>query len=227
MPLSISIIVPVVNEAKVLPCLLRDARDWRVSEVVIVDGGSSDETLSLIRNAPYVKAITSPKGRCHQMNAGAAAATGDLLLFLHADSILPIPSSLWINEITTALTDPHVVGGTFRLAIRPSSLFLKWISMIANLRSLFLGLPYGDQGIFVRSNVFKQMGGYRDIPLMEDVEFIQRLKQEGKIVLLKQVIATSARRWERGGAMVSLRNILLLILYFLGVCPTRLARWYH
>jgi rSAM/selenodomain-associated transferase 2 len=201
--------------------------DWRVFEVVIVDGGSSDETPILIYNAPCVAAITSTKGRCHQMNAGAAAATGDLFLFLHADSTLPLPSSSWTHEINTALTDPHVVGGAFRLAIHPSSFFLKWISMMANLRSLFLGLPYGDQGIFVRKDIFRQMGGYRDMPLMEDVEFIQRLKHYGKIVLLKNTISTSARRWERGGAMVSFRNGLLLILYFLGVCPTRLARWYH
>jgi hypothetical protein len=161
------------------------------------------------------------------MNAGAKIATGDLLFFLHADSVLPSSPIPWFDEMAKALDDPRVVGGAFRLKIDSPSLTLKFISTMANLRSAIWGLPYGDQGIFVRTDIFRKMEGFKDWPLMEDVELIQRLKRLGKIVLLKETIQTSARRWKRGGAVVSVRNGILLLLYFVGVCPARLARWYN
>lgn len=160
------------------------------------------------------------------MNAGAKIAGGDLLLFLHADSMIPRPYAQWIKEILRAMQDPDVVGGAFRLEISSPSFFLKYVSKAANLRSALLGLPYGDQGIFVRSDIFKALGGYPDWPLMEDVHFVRQLKKRGKTVLLKTALATSARRWDRGPIARSLRNSLLLALYFMGVCPARLARWY-
>lgn len=199
---------------------------------MIVDGGSQDKTdaiLSRWRGNPNEirRFLTAKAGRGNQMNAGAKIATGELLLFLHADSILPSSPIPWFDEMAKALDDPRVVGGAFRLKIDSPSLTLKFISMMANLRSAIWGLPYGDQGIFVRTDIFRKMEGFKDWPLMEDVELIQRLKRLGKIVLLKETIQTSARKWKRGGVVVSVRNGILLLLYFIGVCPTRLARWYN
>ena len=219
-----------------LPAFLHQSADWPVREIVIVDGDSQDQTQTLLRiwkdtpvgdAAPVRKCLSANKGRGNQMNAGAKIATGDLLLFLHADSILPESHISWFDEIAKALDDPRVVGGAFRLKIDSPSLILKSISMTANLRSALLGLPYGDQGIFVRTDIFRKMEGFKDWPLMEDVELIQRLKRLGKIVLLKETIQTSVRRWKRGGVVVSFRNVILLLLYFMGVCPRRLARWYN
>jgi len=228
-----------------LPAFLHAISDWPVRDIVIVDGGSQDQTPTILRawgtdaTIPAKRYLIAKKGRGSQMNAGAQIATGDLLLFLHSDTMLPPlaeagpPPVAWFEEISEKLRDPGVVGGAFRLKIDSPSFFLKIVEGMANLRSTRFGLPYGDQGIFVRSDIFRKMGGYRDWPLMEDVAFIQSLKQFGKIVLLKAEMTTSARRWERGtatsarGIVISLRNIILLFLYFIGVSPTRLARWYN
>ena len=233
-PPDISIIVPALNEAKQLPAFLAWTNNWPVKEVIVVDGGSHDTSSSILLD--WVSAIPSkgqyrllaaPKGRGSQMNEGARAATGEILLFLHADSTLPLPPPDWVHEIQNAFLRKEIVGGAFRLSIDSPSLFLKWVSKMANVRSLLLGLPYGDQGIFVRREIFEQLGGFPNEPLMEDVMFIQRLKNRGKIVLLDCVIKTSARRWEKHPVWTSLRNLLLLGLYFMGVSPSRLAKWYH
>jgi len=155
------------------------------------------------------------------MNEGARVATSDILLFLHADSVFP---SDGFSAISKALEDTNLVGGAFRLKIDTHSLCLKLVVRMANLRSSLFGLPYGDQGFFVRRNIFNKMNGYQDIPLMEDVEFIQRLKRKGKIILLNQTIMTSTRKWS---LFISLRNIILLTLYFIGVSEEQLAKWYN
>lgn len=226
---TISVIVPVLNEENTLPLFLSQADDWPVLEVIIVDGGSSDRTPSLLlswslEDKTKRRFLIAKKGRGRQMNEGARVASGDLFLFLHADSIVP-PSGF--REIVKALQDADIAGGAFRLKIDSPSLFLKGISRLANLRSSLFSLPYGDQGFFVRKAVFEKSRGYQEWPLMEDVEFIRRLKREGKIVLLKEAMTTSARRWESGGWKVSFRNLTLLLLYFMGVCPKRLGRWYN
>ncbi len=126
------------------------------------------------------------------------------------------------------MADAEVVGGAFLLKIDSTRWFLKWITLMANLRSKYWGLPYGDQGYFVRRTVFEDMGGYRNMALMEDVDFFRRLKKEGKTVLLKQPVLTSARRWEKKGLYLnSLRNALFLALYFIGFSPKRLGTWYY
>lgn len=229
---KISVVVPLLNEEKILPSFLRHLQALPISEVVCMDGGSSDRTCALLHNwsegsSGLCRRVfsSSPPGRARQMNEGAKRATGAILLFLHADSLLH-PGAL--PAILNALENPSIVGGAFRLEIDSSSRFLEMIAAVVNARSRCFNLPYGDQGYFVRRDVFKKLGGFKNLPLMEDVDFIRRLKKEGRIVLLHEAITTSDRRWvDEGVLYTTLRNLTLLSLYFLGVAPERLAQWYH
>jgi len=229
---KISIITPVYNEALNLPTFFSHLEKTEVEELVCVDGGSRDPSLKKLKlwakDARAVQAriaASSGKGRGRQMNEGAKRASGEIFIFLHADSYLP---SEGIALVRHTMEDPEVVGGTFRLQIDSSHWFLKWITLTANLRSKYWGLPYGDQAYFVRRDVFERMGGYRSMALMEDIDFFRRLKKEGKIVLLNKAVLTSARRWQQKGLYLnSFRNVFFLCLYFLGISPNRLAKWYY
>lgn len=228
-PETISIVIPVCNEVPGLPNLLKALEPLDAHEVIFADCGSADGTDALLRQwaaaAPgRRKVLTAPRGRGSQMNAGAAVATGEILLFLHADTELPEGA---LGLIRRAMDNETVVGGAFRLHIDSPHFFLGWVTRAANYRAAYLRLPYGDQGYFVRSAVFGRMGGYQAVPLMEDVDLIRRLRKEGRIVLLDKAVRTSARRWERQGYFyTSFRNIILLGLYLFGVSPRRLAKWY-
>jgi glycosyltransferase involved in cell wall biosynthesis len=159
------------------------------------------------------------------MNAGANVALGDVLWFLHADC-QPHPDS--IRAIRQALEDRAIVGGGFEYNLDHHGLFFRLTEVTSNLKNRLLKLLYGDMGIFVRRDIFRRMGGYRDIPLMEDMDFCKRLKRFGKIVILPQRIETSARRWvEEGIIAYLLRTQLLKIGWALGVAPDNLARWYQ
>lgn len=229
---SISVIVPVLNEEEILPGFLAHLEQFPLAELLIVDGGSRDQTHAILRDwASASKGRTrriicsAPPSRAEQMNEGAKQATGDILLFLHADSGLP---SKGFEAILSALQSSDILGGSFRLRIDSPLFFLKVISMMANLRSVCLKLPYGDQGYFVRRETFVRLRGYRPMPLMEDIDFIRRLNQCGRVVLLKKSVTTSARRWvNKGYFYTSFRNIVLFVLYYLGVSPFRLAKWYY
>ncbi|MEW6325906.1 MAG: TIGR04283 family arsenosugar biosynthesis glycosyltransferase, partial [Nitrospirota bacterium] len=193
------------------------------SELIIVDGGSRDGTVDIARRlTPHV--ITSERGRAAQMNAGAAEARGAILLFLHADTLLE-PSAL--DAARRALND-GAAGGAFRLRIASERPWLRVVAWGANVRSRYLGLPYGDQALFVRRDAFEAVGGFPAWPLMEDVEFIRRLWRKGRVALLNEAVLTSARRWEREGAVwTTVRNWLLLAGFWVGVSPGRLAQWYR
>ncbi|HIE64458.1 MAG: TIGR04283 family arsenosugar biosynthesis glycosyltransferase [Nitrospira sp.] len=229
---SISVIVPVLNEEKILPLFLAHLERFSMAEVLIIDGGSDDQTHKVLRDwASASKSRTrrivcsAPRSRAEQMNEGAKQAAGDIFLFLHSDSFLP---SQGFEAILSALQSPSTMGGAFRLRIDSPLFFLKMISVMANLRSVVLKLPYGDQGVFVRRDTFIKLGGYREMPLMEDIDFIRRLSQEGHVILLKESVTTSPRRWaHKGYFYTSFRNIVLFVLYYLGVSPLRLAKWYH
>ncbi|MBI3598919.1 MAG: TIGR04283 family arsenosugar biosynthesis glycosyltransferase [Nitrospirae bacterium] len=239
--MTISVIIPIFNEEEMLPAFLNQTANWLVHEIILVDGNSNDQTQGILESfhrnpllCPLPQGVrkamighrllVAKKGRGNQMNEGAKVATGDVLLFLHADSIFP---SDGFFEISKAMQNTHLVGGAFRLKIQSTSLFFKFISMMANIRSSIFGLPYGDQGIFVRREIFSKIGGYPDFPLMEDAEFIRQLKHEGMIILLDQAVTTSARKWHKQGIVfTSLRNIILLLLYFMGVSPKQLVKWY-
>jgi rSAM/selenodomain-associated transferase 2 len=178
-----------------------------------------DSRVELIVAAP------PPLGRGAQMNAGAARATGRWLLFLHADCRLP---EGWIEAFAQATRDPGVIGGWFRFALDSPHWQARVIERLVAVRVRLLKLPYGDQGIFVRRDVFTRLGGYREWPLMEDVDFVRRLMAAGRISELPLPLVTSARRWDRDGWFRrSSRNLVLVSLYFAGISPTRLARWYE
>jgi rSAM/selenodomain-associated transferase 2 len=222
----LSIVIPALDEAENLARLLPDlALRAPGAEVIVVDGGSVDDSRAVVARTPSVRWLAAPRGRARQMNAGARAARGDALLFLHADTALPGGAGPAIRQ---ALADPGVVGGRFDVRLDSRRRLLAVVGWMMNQRSRLTGIATGDQGIFVRRAVFEALGGYADIPLMEDVDFTRRLRRRGRVAALTLRVTTSARKWEREGA---LRTIVLMwtlrLLYTLGVTPARLHRWYY
>jgi rSAM/selenodomain-associated transferase 2 len=220
----LSVIVPALEEADALPLTLARVRAAPIHELIVVDGGSRDATRALA--TPLAdRVLTTAPGRAHQMNAGAAAATGDVLLFLHADTALPAGFD---RAIAAALADARVVGGRFDVRLEGASPGLRAVGAAINLRSRLTRIATGDQAIFARRAVFEALGGYPEIPLLEDVSFTHALKRAGRIACLRDTVATSARRWEKRGVV---RTVVLMwtlrLGYALGVSPTRLHRFYR
>ncbi len=225
---NISVIIPVLDEHENINSHIGHIRNQDFEgaiEIIVVDGSAHGRTLEVIEDSDTVK-ITSNRGRALQLNAGAAVAQGRILLFLHADTQLP-PGGL--RKVCDLLEDDQYVGGAFDLGIDSKRLFLKFIAARARLRSRLTRIPYGDQAIFVRKSYFEQIGGFREIPLMEDIELMQRIKRKGdKIFILKDRVSTSPRRWEAEGVLyTTLRNQFLASMYYLGVSPERLVRYYR
>ena len=222
----ISIVVPALNEERRIEAALRalsDAGDWH--EVIVVDGGSDDRTPELARAAPGVRALVSPRGRARQMNCGARAATGEVLLFLHSDVALPADARA---RIAAALADPAVVAGAFRTWTVADER-VSWLAPLlhlGDLRSRYSGLPYGDQALFVRAGTFRQVGGFPDLPLMEDLELSRRLRRVGRIRIVPARVRVSGRRFLARPLYYFLLVNLMPLFYALGVPATRLARLY-
>lgn len=220
----ISIIIPTFNEAANLVKTLASTKNASDVEVIVVDGGSNDETVRVARSWG-ARVLTSAPGRARQMNAGATRATGDVLLFLHGDTRLPRGFD---NHVRKILARPHTVAGAFQLRIDGQVPGLRIAERLVNLRSRRLQLPYGDQSIFLRADLFREMGGFPDMPIMEDFELIRRLRRRGRIVIAPVPVLTSARRWENLGILrTTLINYAIPLAYYLGASPSRLARWYH
>lgn len=221
--LRVSVIVPTLNEAAHLPTTLAHIRLMAGDELIVVDGGSSDQTVVLAQQyTPYV--LRSAPGRATQMNCGAQQATGDILVFLHADTLLP-PDGL---AAVRAAVQAGAVGGAFRLMIMPPTLALRVVAWGTNLRTRFGHLPYGDQALFMPREVFEAIGGYEPMSFMEDVRMVQALRQRGPLVLLPQTVQTSGRRWQRDGVFyTTIRNTILITLYLWGVSPETLRPWYR
>ena len=169
--------------------------------------------------------LNTKKGRANQMNVGALNANGEILLFLHADTILPLNA---IEEIFEILSDKNISAGAFDLSFDSNSYMLKLISFVASLRSRFTKIPYGDQAIFIRKEVFKEINMYENIDIMEDINLMQKLKKQNhKIKILKSKVITSAIKYEKNGILfTSIKNIILSSLYYIGVDAKKLARFY-
>lgn len=219
----VSVVVPVLDDAPAVARLLSRLPPHPGVEVLVVDGACDSRLEVLTNRRADVRLIRCEPGRGGQMNAGAAEAAGAWLLFLHADSILP---EGWLDALSAVA--PPVVGGWFRFALDDASWQARCLERAVAWRVAFLRLPYGDQGYFVRPETFRALGGYDPIPLMEDVAFVRRLVQAGPVVELPLPLLTSARRWRADGWLRrSARNLVLVSLYFAGVPPARLARWYE
>ncbi|MGE3245261.1 MAG: TIGR04283 family arsenosugar biosynthesis glycosyltransferase [Beijerinckiaceae bacterium] len=222
---QISIIVPVLNEQAGMAATL-DALASAGSagvEIIVADGGSSDSTVSeALPRCDLV--VTAPRGRASQMNAGAAAATGEILLFLHADTRLP---EHWSAAVRTGLADRRHGWGRFDVRIEGKSPMLRIVGAMMNLRSRLTGIATGDQAIFMRRAAFDKAGGFPDIPLMEDIAMSKRLKRESPPLCLRQRVVTSGRRWEKNGVWRTIFAMWRLrFSYWLGADPAELARQY-
>jgi rSAM/selenodomain-associated transferase 2 len=222
--MRVSIIVPTLNEQTRISTTLRKLLQLAGGkEIAVVDGGSKDRTLELAR-AEGVRTINAPRGRGPQMHAGVMETTGDVLWFVHADTI---PPSEALEDIRTALADPEVVGGNFGLLFDgPSRAARQLTAIYPSLRRL--GLCYGDSGMFVRREVYEKIGGFRQLPLFEDLDLLRRLRRAGRFVHLPQRIVTSSRRFENENFIVVwLQWTTLQVLYWCGISPHILARWYR
>ena len=224
--MTLSVVVPALDEAANLTRLLPDlARTCPGAEVIVVDGGSRDGTAAVASGRPGVRFLASARGRARQMNAGAREASGDVLLFLHADTRLPEGAAVAIVE---ALGAPAVVGGRFDVRFDSPRRILRVVAWFMNARSRATSICTGDQAIFVRRADFEAVGGYPDIPLMEDIELSRRLKARGRLAALRVRVTTSARKWEREGPLRTIGLMWALrLLHFCGVAPARLHRWYY
>lgn len=191
--MQISVIIPCLNEAARLPGLLRALSNAGFLEVLVVDGGSEDGSPALALASPHARLLEAPRGRARQMNAGARAARGDVLFFLHADA-LPPPRAA--EHIARALSRPDVVAGAFTLhTVSEGGRWKPWLR-VADLRSRWTRHPYGDQGLFVRAEAFRQVGGFPDQPLLEDLELSRRLRRLGRVVTVREDMRVSGRRFE-------------------------------
>jgi len=242
---SISVIIPSFNEERRIRACIESAQRINPLEVIVVDGGSTDRTCEIAQEAGAI-VIRSSKGRGIQMNKGASFAKGKVLLFLHADTIMPETeiSSLCHPElgsgsqgmlkqvqhdIMESLTDKYI-GGFFRLKFDDNSLSTRLVEIFANLRARLFSLPYGDQAIFIKRDVFKKIGGFKEYPFLEDIDMAIRIRKFGKLKYIPLKVIASSRRLNKGYLLspifVSLKNVVIALLFMLGVGPSRLARLY-
>lgn len=222
----ISIIIPVINEERRIgECIEAIRQSDKFCEIIVADGGSSDRTIEIAMSLQGVKVIKTQKGRGTQMNAGAFHATGEIFLFLHADTIL---ENGWSQAVASALLDSSIVGGAFTFAINNPAKKYRVIEQWVKLRCFLFRIPYGDQGIFLKKAVFNKLGGYKSIPLMEDVDLIERMKRLGRIVIIETRALTAERRWrEKGFIYTAVLNQLIMFLYKAGVSPHKLVKIYY
>lgn len=222
----IGVVIPTLNEARMVPALLEDLRELASVlplDVVVADGGSSDAT-GARAIAGGARVLKAPRGRARQLNAGARAVGGEWLLFLHADVRLPRAAQQALVEAVRPKS--AVNAAVFRFAIELPWFWKHFIELGQRLREGLWGLPYGDQGLLVRRTLFEAVGGYPDIPLMEDVAIIRRLRRHTPIRRLPGKLLTSGRRYTRDGIVRTwLRHTALITLYAAGVSPERLVRW--
>jgi rSAM/selenodomain-associated transferase 2 len=220
--MTVSIIIPTLNEAEFIERTIDLLRRQQSHQIIVVDGGSTDATLELAKSADRV--LQSPPGRARQMNAGAAHATGDHVLFLHADCALE-PGSL--ETIEGTLAHESILAGCFSMCVAARGLGFRSIDFCATMRVRLTGIAYGDQGLFLRRRDFERLGRFPELRFMEDVFFSRTLARYGKVVVVKKKIHVSPRRWRHVGIVrQTLTNWTLTALAMAGVSPDRLAEYY-
>ncbi len=225
---DVSIILPVLNEAGNINAIIYHLRALNPdihTEIIVVDGDQQGSTIREIKD-PEVRTLVSRRGRARQMNHGAAAATGDILLFLHADTRLPDDA---LASLVSAMRDGRYVAGAFDLGFDSDRSIFRITELYVFLRTRLTRVPFGDQAIFMRKEYFAAVNGYSDIPIMEDVELMKRIKKRGeRIVIIPKKVMTSPRRYEQEGILYcTLRNWMVQLLYVLGASPERLVKWYR
>jgi len=226
--MKISVIIPVVHEGEKINEILDSIKSVSADvsyETIVVDGDLSGDTIAQISDSGVIT-LTAPRGRALQMNAGAAMACGDILLFLHADTLLP-PKAF--TKIITALSNSNFIGGAFDLKIQNRRWIFRAIGAAASWKHRLTRVPYGDQAIFILRRYFENMGGYAGIPLMEDVELMKRVKgQGGRIIIMSDTVTTSSRKWETDGVFYAIiRNWTIQILYLFGMPARHLIKYYY
>lgn len=225
---NFSVIIPVLHETNKINSLiehLHALEGSRNSEIIVVDGSPTKDTINAINDEKIIS-ISSEKGRAKQMNAGAYIAKGEILIFLHADTKLPEDA---FQKIRRVLEEGRYVGGAFYLRIDSDRVIFKLISHITSFLSRLTRIPYGDQTIFIKKDYFNRIGRYGDIPVMEDAELMRKIKRERKkICIIRDNVKTSPRRWEEKGIFYTiLINQMIRILYFLGVSPDKLTKFFY
>jgi rSAM/selenodomain-associated transferase 2 len=225
---TISVIIPVLHEAERIDPLIKHLKQLRTAaspEIIVVDGADERDTLLAIREGGVVK-IPSARGRARQMNAGAAAAGGNILLFLHADTRLP---SCGLEKIADTMSRGRYSAGAFSFGFDGERRIFRITERYVSLRTRLTKIPFGDQAIFIGREYFEEIGGYLEIPVMEDVELMKRIKRRGDMIcILPEKVSTSPRRWEKEGILYcTLRNWALQLLFSVGVSPERLAKFYE
>jgi rSAM/selenodomain-associated transferase 2 len=225
---ELSLVIPVLSEAETISENIRHIRELNAvgtAEIIVVDGDPLGSTIRTITDEG-VRTAVAERGRARQMNRGAALATGDILLFLHADTRLP-PGAFAL--IRSTMDDKRYVGGAFDLGFDTKRAIFKITEMYVFLRTRLTKIPFGDQAIFIRREYFEKIGGYRDLPIMEDVELMRRIRKRADTIhIIPRKVRTSVRRYEREGILsCTLRNWLVQISYALGISPQRLVKWYR
>ena len=217
----ISVIIPVLNEAENIAATIASTKNV---EVIVVDGGSQDSTVQIAKELGVKVLVFNTANRAQQMNAGAQTATGEILLFLHADTRLPIQFDTMVYRAMAK----NVVAGAFALRIDNALWRLRLVEMGVNMRSRIFALPYGDQAIFLNAQLFHELGGFANLPIMEDFELICRLRRKGRIAIISTPIITSKRRWQKLGIIQTIFiNQVAIIAYLLRISPQRIADWYR
>jgi len=227
MKIDISVIIPVLNEQEKINDAIENLYEQGFPgtiEVIVVDGAKDGSTINCIRDSKVIGIISTP-GRGPQMNSGAKTASGETLLFLHCDTVLPQNAFQMIQKV---MKNKRVKAGAFDLTISGNTFAYRIIERIVSFRSRLTKIPYGDQAIFIRKLFFFRIGLYKEIPIMEDVDLMQRIKKEnGRLCFIDTPVSTSPRRWQKEGLVrCTLRNWILITLYLCGKQPETLARFY-